>query len=373
MIHSGLSHAQSLTKKIFGLAVVSTLVFIIFAGQVRAAGVQNMTVTLSVATVSTQTVMTVNFTPTANVATSFTTSSVIAISWTASTFTGGASLLNGDITVTKPGDGGFTSATASGFSATGFNITITTSTALNSTNAFNIVIGATNKLTNPATAQNISVSFSTSGGTNSTTDFGSGIASVGNANKVLVTANVLSTLSFDIRTAADAAFGSFPAACSLGNLSTTTVNFCQYRLKTATNAASGFTVQYLASGAMTSGTNTLTAATGIQLNGGVTEGYGVNISPGTVTGASPTVGAGTFTCSTIQANCNGLTGSQSLANFFSYQSVSNVNVYTSNRPNAPTTPDTANTALVTHAATPTASTPSGSYSQTITYSVTGQF
>ena len=353
-----------LLLRIVSTVSVLSIIAVIMFSKAYAAGVSNMAVSLSVSTVSSLTVATVTFNPN----TAYVNGTTITVSWPSSTFTGGASLTNTDITVTKPSDPNFTSATSSGFSATGFTITLTTGGALNTTNGFSIVIGGSNKLTTPASAQNIAVSFITSG---ATPDYGSGLAYVAGANQVTVSATVTSSISFVIRNAAET---STVSTCALGTLTTTAINYCQYRLRVGTNAANGFSVSYTANNGLqrTSPTYTFTAASGAVISNG-TEAYGANLFPNSITGGTTTAGTGAVGCSTIIANCNaGATTSS--ANFFSYQSASPVQVYTGSGTNNPTaSPDTTNTALVTHAATPNAATAAGSYSSIVTYTVTGSF
>ena len=221
--------------------------------QISAAGV-TLTVSPSSQAVSTTANITLSFVP----ATVMANGSTITVKWL-SDYTGGASLTNPDITVTKTGDANFTSASSGSFTSTGFVITLTTAGSLNTTNAFSIVIGGVNKLTSPASAGNYLFSIFTS-----VSDYGGVLQYVGNANQVLVTAFVPTVLTFAIRTSDDTAdlppgSGSGPRACNMGTLVIDTTpagpatNACQYRLRIGTNAGGGFTAQYSSTSADTTG------------------------------------------------------------------------------------------------------------------------
>ena len=95
-----------------------------------------MSVSIIPTTVSTATTVTVKFTPNA----AYANGNVMTISWPA-TFTGGASLVSGDISVTKTGDANFTSAIGGNFTATSVDITLTTGGNLDTINQFTITIG----------------------------------------------------------------------------------------------------------------------------------------------------------------------------------------------------------------------------------------
>ena len=168
-----------------------------------------------------------------------------------------------------------------------------------------------------------------------------------------VTAQVQPTLAFVIRNAADDADTN---VCELGVLSMATVNECEYRLKVTTNADSGYTVTIIADGALVdSVSNDIDAIAEESVVTAGTEGYGVEFAGGAITGGTVTE-SGDFSDDDTPLP----TGTAA-------------NLYVADGNNNPTATDTTNTALVTHRATVDADTPTGNYSQTVTYTVTASF
>jgi hypothetical protein len=138
-------------------------------------------------------------------------------------------------------------------------------------------------------------------------------------------------------------------------------------LKVSSNAKSGYTVSYQASGGLSDGSNTMNnAAVGSAGTGGTnivagTETYGVRITPGSITGASGII-------STSAAFNAGATNS------VQYNNTTPTVILTATKPNSPTASgDTTNTSLITHNLGITSNTESGNYSQTITYTVAPSF
>lgn len=190
-------------------------------------------------------------------------------------------------------------------------------------------------------------------------DYGAALIYVGDDNDVTVTAQVQPTLSFAIRNSADT---SDTNACDLGVLDTASVNTCLYRLKPATNAASGYTVQINSDGDLRiSGSGDVADALDIDpvtensTVGAGTEDYGIAFNGGAATGGAITE-SGDFNDDDTPIPISSAT-----------------NLYTSNGPNNPGATDTTNTALVTHRAAMDNDTETGNYSQTVTYYASATF
>jgi len=347
---------KQITNKILSAIVAFALVFGIFIQSnliVNAAGV-NVTLSPSAQAVSTTANIALTFTP----ATGLTNSSTIIVSYPSTYIATPSTLTNTDITVTKTGDANFTSALESGFTTTGFTITLTTGGTLNTSSAFVITIGGggTNKLQSPAAASNNAFTISTSAG-----DFGGVLQYVGQANVVQVRAKINPSLSFVIRNSTDTANTN---TCDFGTVDTSAVYTCSYRLKVGTNAANGYTVAVTNSGNLTDGVNNITnAAVGVGGSGGTTvaagvETYGAIITPGTITGAGGTV--------TVASVYNA-----GATNAVSYVNTSSTTVLTANKPNNPTA--IGNTSLVTEQLGVNAGTPAGVFTKVETYTVTYNF
>jgi len=348
-------------KKATVVAATGGLLLSLGASSVNAAGISNMTVTLSNSAVNSASTITVAWTSVSAYAANDTITIVwpAAASASATQFGQTGSLVSGDVSG-LPSGFTFTSSTTG-------TLVLTAGSSLSASTAISITFGGS-KLTTPTTAGNFTISQYSAQAAATTADASSGIASVGNANKVRVTARVVPALSFDIRTSADAAISSFPVACDLGTLSTASIATCQYRLKVATNAENGFVVSYTSTAnGMTNGTYTLTpanAGTTAALTAG-TEKYGANIVPGSVTGSNSGSVAATSSVTTTLGNATTYGAS--------YQATTATSAYEGTKGNAPSGTDTTNTALVTHVAAISATTPAGTYAQTITYSIVGRF
>lgn len=217
---------------------------------------------------------------------------------------------------------------------------------------------ATTGLTSPVAAGNYTFAIKTSA------DFGANFQYVGQANVVQVRAFIPVSLSFDIRNAADTANTN---VCDLGTVTTVAVATCDYRLKVSTNAKNGYTVSMSSSGNLTNGSDNITnAAVGAGGSGGTnivagTETYGVLIGAGSITGAG-----GAITRSNI---FNAGAANEVLYNYTTPQVI-----MTATKPNSPAVSgDTTNTSLITHALGVSSNTPSGDYTQTVTYTVAPAF
>jgi hypothetical protein len=212
-------------------------------------------------------------------------------------------------------------------------------------------------LTSSATAGNNAWKVYTSAG-----DYGANFQYVGAANVVAVRARVPLQLAFTIRNAADTADTNI---CDMGDLTTAAVGFCEYRLKVATNARSGYTINVNTTGNFTNGTdNFANAAVGTGGAGGTniaagTENYGARVTAGSITGAG-----GTTTLATVYS---------AGANDVSYVNTTSATLLTANKPNSPTATDLTNTSLVRHEAAISANTAAGLYTQTVTYTIAPSF
>ncbi|MEI7603788.1 MAG: choice-of-anchor J domain-containing protein [bacterium] len=255
-----------------------------------------------------------------------------------------------------------------GFSLTSSTIGSFTLTATGTTpeaTDISIILGG-GKLTNPTNSGNYAFSFYSTQVMSVTADTSAGIAYIGDTNKAHITTRVIPTLSFNITDVNDNPQGSFPVVCDFGTLDTRYINTCKYRLKVSTNSENGFSVSYTSSsGGLTNGTYIFAPAPSsvTQLTAGQ-EYTGANIQPGSVTGANQGTDSAT---STISCNSNCDTSGAS------FDSTTPTAVYESTTGNAPSNVDTTNTALVTHVASPSSTTPAGTYKQTIIYNIVGRF
>ncbi len=238
-------------------------------------------------------------------------------------------------------------------------LTVVTTTSADTT--FNVT---STQFTFSGTAQNYSVSVFTS----SPVDFGAAFFYANGGNQVNVTASVPVTLSFAIRNSADTADTN---TCALGILSVASVSTCSYRLRIATNAASGFAVDMGADEAFNSaGYATMTNIGDNVAFAAGAEAYGIQVFTGATTGGRSGLGdydqpvvedsAAPYTfnadTSPVPVNING-------ENFLSFGAPFKTE----------TAPSLTTTSLVTHAAAISISTPGGNYSHTIYYWITGTF
>lgn len=208
-------------------------------------------------------------------------------------------------------------------------------------------------LTSPATAGNYAWKIFTSAG-----DYGANFQYVGQANVVQVRARVPLSLAFAIRDTTDLTNTNI---CDMGDLTTSAVGFCEYRLKVTTNAQAGYTINVVTTGNLTNGTaNFINAAAGAAGTAQVvgTELYGAKVTAGTITGVG-----GTTTLATAYTGANDV----------AYVNTTATTLLTANKPNNPATTDTANTTLIRHEASISGSTSAGLYTQTVTYTIAPSF
>jgi len=274
----------------------------------------------------------------------------------ATTFGQSSAFVTGDIT--RPANFNLTS------SSTG-TITFTAAGTIAANTNISVVLGG-GKLSNPTMSGNYTFTFNSTQANALFSDSATGFAYVGDANRVHITARINSSLSFNINDENDGVLSTFPAGCNLGTLDTRFINTCKYRLKVATNSENGFVVSMVSSAdGLNNGTYSFDSAPAdLTLFTAGVEAYGANIQPGSVTGANQGSTSAT-SIATCSSNCN--------TSGIKYQSETPFSIYESIRGNAPSATDLVNTALVTHVATPSATTPAGTYAQTITYSIVGRF
>jgi len=213
----------------------------------------------------------------------------------------------------------------------------------------------------------VSIASSTSGFT--TSDFGMSLYSILGKNQIQVTGIVPSFLSFSIRNESDTADTN---VCQLGTLTLTSVNTCSYRLRIATNAATGFVTSLQPESAMNSNGNaTMTAITNDGGFAAGTEAYGIASLVGATTGgwsganfdvAVTEAGAAQDVNLTFNADATPLNFT-SATTIFSYTAPFETGA----------APSTTSTSLITHGIAVGAASVSGSYSQNILYRVTGSF
>ncbi len=192
-------------------------------------------------------------------------------------------------------------------------------------------------------------------------NYGAALIYVEDANDVLVTAQVQPQLSFVIRNAGDTADTN---TCDLGVLTTTSVSTCSYRLKVATNAASGYTISVKTDGDLRkSGSGDVADALDIDpvtedtvVTAG-TEAYGIAFNGGSITSGGTVTEVGDFNDDDTPLYNTTVT-----------------NLLTASSNNNPlASGDTTNTSLVTHRATVDADTATGNYTQVVTYYVVANF
>ena len=294
--------------------------------------------TLTVVPTSSVALATTNVTLTFSPVPSITTGTILQISYDPA-FTGGSSLDFNDITISGTN---FSSKVCSGFIAGYFTCTVTTSAPI--VTPVTILIGGVHKLTNPA-AGNYSFSVTANiGGTGTTFDAGAGLAYIAGANQVVINALVVPVLSLDLYNSGSLTLMTDPNTCNLGALSINTISTCAYDIGIGTNNAGGAVLSAQAAGGMISGSNTLAAATGIGLTAG-TEAYGFHISGnGTVFSA---IGSYATGVQAVPGSATQISGSLAVSNKATL--VQHINI--------------------THSAAVSTSTPTGNYSQTVSYTV----
>jgi hypothetical protein len=244
------------------------------------------------------------------------------------------------------------------------------------TGAKTLAVAAAQLVSHDTTAGNFSINISTSA------DNGAFFLYVADENDVLITATVDNTLSFVIRNTADSADqpnvggGAVgPNLCDLGNLGVGGVQSCSYRLKVATNAATGYYVVVTLDDDLNNLGDTAflpNTATGAAPAGGVA-GYNILLAAGAATGGSVVECPGT---ATGDCAAHGIDFSDATGTVFGTGTggdadyLTGATMFDVSGPNNPAGTDTTNTALVTHRAEQDASSAAGTYNQLATYTVT---
>ena len=308
--------------------------FSAFINNVNAAVLTNVTVVPTVLTISTATNVTITFTP----VTAITNSTVLEYTYSTS-FTGGAALVDADIAITGTN---ISSKICSGFIAGYFKCVLTTAGSVTTT--VTTVIGATHKLTTASTSGNYSFSVSANiGGAGTTYDVGAGLAYIGSENQIQVQAVVPPILALDLYNAGTIVLMSGPNMCNLGVLTVNAVNTCTYDVGVGSNSTTGAKLRVYAGGQLTNGSTSLATASGAISAG--TEAYGFYISTtGSKFTASGSYGSAYQTVPTVETD------------YASSTSVSDKAIQ-------------AQHLTITHAATMSSTTPTGSYTQTVFYTV----
>jgi hypothetical protein len=179
-----------------------------------------------------------------------------------------------------------------------------------------------------------------------------------------ITATVAPTLTFAIRNFDDDAAVS---TCALGTLTADAVSICRYRIAVDTNATSGYTVLLQAGAGLVSGSDEIDAVVeGTDATKGndtvVTLGYeeyGI-----AVVGATTGAAADPVPTYTEEGNFN---------DDDTPLPTTQTELFSINRPADYTALTLTDSTLVTHRAAISAVTPAGSYTQTVTYTVVGNF
>lgn len=175
-------------------------------------------------------------------------------------------------------------------------------------------------------------------------------------------------ISFRIRNESDTDDSS---SCNLGTLSLGSVSTCSYRLRIETNAGSGFTAYVRTNGGMVSGTSTLVnIGNDASFSAGV-ESYGLQALVGATSGGV----LGGVPSQPIVESSAAEDSSLTFATDATPMNFTNTtSVLSYNGPFSPSVAPSLNTtSLFTHAATIASSTAIGTYTQTVTYRVTGTF
>lgn len=297
---------------IVGVLTIGLLLGTFPISAVKASSITTLAVGLSSTNTSTVATVTMTFTP----ATAITNGSVIEVTYDTA-FTGGASLLDADISVTGTS---ITSSTETGMIAGYFKSTLVTSGSV--TGTVTITIDNSPGLTTPSTIGNYGWSISVDiGAAHTTYDTGAGLAYIGGENAVQITAVVPPVIDMELYVQnSDTLLTNTPNGCALGVLSLSTVRACVYDIGIATNNTAGVTVKVQADGKLRSGANDVNDVTDTAVTAGSEE-YGFRVTDvGTgcsITAASTygtqdnTVPTSVTTFFSNAAVCNGTTAGQS--------------------------------------------------------------
>ena len=270
-----------------------------------------------------------------------------------------ASVVNGDVTVTQTG-GNPTKGTAA-VSGQNLQIPITTEGTVPG-NAITVTI-ANSHITTPSVANTYTITITTwdlgadnafggaGGDADTQEDSGSAGVLIG-TNQVNISGTVEPTLTLAIvQTGNDTAV----TTCALGTIAPDNMQSCGYRSKVSTNGAGGYTAYVKANGGLVSGANEINAVSSSPINAG-TEEYGVftTDSSNAITAYTANTCAAVDNQSALEPDASALTTSdQSFA--------------------SNTTPVSAEYTTFCHVAAVSGVTQAGSYTQTVTITVVGNF
>jgi len=184
----------------------------------------------------------------------------------------------------------------------------------------------------------------------STSPVDSGNVAYAYSTGVQVTATVNPTLTFTV--------GS--TSCALGTLSSSTTASCSHNIVAGTNAASGYTISYIAGNTLTSagtGTPTISAIGGTATTSSTgSEQFGINLKANATpsVGANPSGGSGA-----------GLTNYNTADNFAFNTAGANIA--------QATVPSASTTFTVSYIANITTATEAGAYATTVTYNIVANY
>jgi hypothetical protein len=250
-------------------------------------------------------------------------------------------------------DGSATVVTNGGSNIDRYLYTFTSATTQTIANGISLCIN----VTSPGVAANYRVDLADQLG-----NYGSTFYYVGSENMLNVIGYVDPVLTMVVRTADDTtdqgniSGSTGPNLCNLGNLSDAGVQSCSYRLKVTTNAANGYAINVQTDGDLRKNLDAIDNVIEDSTNvSAAVEGYGIQVNPGQITSGSISavapfddddspIGTGT-----------------------------NTTLVSATGPNNPQTVDTDNTTLITHVAEASSSTPAGTYTQLVTYTVSASF
>lgn len=201
-----------------------------------------------------------------------------------------------------------------------------------------------------------------------TTDFGASLYYVLGGNQVEVSATVPATLSFSIRNSGDTGTTN---VCQLGTLSVSAVSSCTYRLRISTNASNGFITTIQADNDFS--TPTFATMTNIVNDASFvagTEAYGISALVGATLGGRQSTSS-FFTDPVVESSAATTTFNADASPVPT--STSGVLISFPRSFSTGAAPSTTTTSAVTHSAAISGGTPTGNYTQTVTYRVTGSF
>jgi len=204
-------------------------------------------------------------------------------------------------------------------------------------------------IVNPGSAGDYTVDIVTDNGSTDQ-DSASAAAYVIGDNTVDITGTVDPTLTLTLST----------TTCALGVLSSSTIETCSYDATVSTNASSGYSGYLQSDAGLVSGSNEITGVADSAVSAGAEE-YGVGVDTTDTTSAFSDY-SGTDTCANLDG---GTTDVPANALDNSAQTFATAS--------APVDGSSTGVTTLCHAASITGTTPAGSYTQTVTVTVVGNF